>query len=318
MRNSRINLTLAKFTIGYALSMAILFFVINSNSDFYTSIIYHYSNSYFWYFLCLLIPLMIALLFTFLPFIERIASSFKRTILLFGRLMLSMFIVLAIANNYYWGYPFIRPQLFKELNSAEKINTITLVESDGSSHLKLRDYDYQLTEVLYGRKDPYYGIKDRIFMLFQDKSHTTPHLSEFPEIFKDTSLNLSNDQLKIMSDLIIRSNIVDKGTKGWDTSGKLNGLITEFVSNKNEIFYFASLNGGEVSNDHWPAYEFLFKKTHDKIILIKKQRFYTDVAGFENVEFAYVYPYFSGLISLLLLMTLLIGFFLKRIHTQRV
>lgn len=301
METSRKKTIVAKFFLGYAISMTILFFAVSYNRSIYTKLIYHYSDNNLWYVLCLIFPLIIAFLFTYLTFIDRIVSRFRGLLLIFGILTTLLFITSVTFNKIYWGYSFIRPTLFREIDNAIKIKNISLVHNDGNNPLSLRNYDYKLTSNLYGRNDPYYGEKDRIFMNFQDNLNNTHQLSKFPEIFKDELLNITNDKLQKISDLIYETKIVDMGTMGWDTSGKLNGIITEFMSNNNETFYFASLNGGQVSNDHWPNYEFLLKETNDNIILLKKQRFYTDVAGIEGLEFANLYPILFGLFSQIIL-----------------
>lgn len=107
---------------------------------------------------------------------------------------------------------------------------------------------------------------------------------------------------------INESKLVDQGEIKWDTSGQLNGIITEFITEDNEKYIFAGLNGGQVSNDHYPKYEFLFAENNNQYELIKKQRFYTDIAGIEGLEYANLSPFFSFLLTAIgLICAIIIG-----------
>jgi hypothetical protein len=51
-------------------------------------------------------------------------------------------------------------------------------------------------------------------------------------------------------------------------------------------YMLVSIRSGELSNDHYPIYEFLIKK--DKII--KKQKYFYDAAGIEGMEYSILAP----------------------------
>lgn len=152
---------------------------------------------------------------------------------------------------------------------------------------------------LYGRKDFYYGTADRIFMVFQDRSHINGDLSDFPKIYNNPKLKVSKYALQSIDKQIERSHLVDKGEKNYDSSGQLNGIVTEFVTEDNVKYVFAGLSGGEVANDHYPKYEFLFAEKNNQYELINKQRFYIDIAGIEGLEYANIAPFFSILLTVI-------------------
>jgi myo-inositol-1-phosphate synthase len=134
-------------------------------------------------------------------------------------------------------------------------------------------------------------------MVFEDRSHINGYLYDFPKIYNNPELKASKNVLLQIDKQIKESKLIDKGEIKWDTSGQINGIITEFITQDNDKYIFAGLSGGEVSNDHYPKYEFLFAEKNNQYELIKKQRFYTDIAGIEGIEYANISPLFSLLLT---------------------
>jgi len=62
-----------------------------------------------------------------------------------------------------------------------------------------------------------------------------------------------------------------------------------------ERMIFLGLDGQQVSNDHYPCYEFLYTGTKGSgdIKFKRSQRFFYDVAGIEGVEWYVIWPYLS-------------------------
>ncbi len=153
---------------------------------------------------------------------------------------------------------------------------------------------------LLGRKDPYYGNADRPFMVFQDNSSRFPDLYDFPEVYKDTSRNISKDELVSIDTQIQNTGFIDKGDRqhNYDYLGRLIGTATKFQTTNGNKYILAGLEGGEVSNDHYPFYEFLFIEENGSHKLIKKQKYYTDFAGGEGIEHAFIAPFFSFVLAI--------------------
>lgn len=89
------------------------------------------------------------------------------------------------------------------------------------------------------------------------------------------------------------------GESGWDTTGQLNGIVTEFITKDKTQYIYASLHGGQVENDHFPFYEFLFIKVGNNYKLIKEHRYYTDIAGIEGLDYPNIAPIFSSILTVL-------------------
>ena len=129
----------------------------------------------------------------------------------------------------------------------------------------------------------------------------------------DSTKKINIQSLKEIISIIKGSRLYDKRSYGNHITGGLFGIITEFKTFNNKKLLFAGLNGGEVSNNHFPFYEFLFIKVGNNYSLVKSQRFYTDLAGLEGLEFSIVVPMISFIISSMLILFLIISALLKRI-----
>jgi hypothetical protein len=296
---------------GFTIAHGLLSFLIASNRQLYKNISLHYSDSITWYFILFLVPLLAGLTFRLWLKDKYISKGLK---ILFGSVLIAQlaFTVTASIMNYnYWGYAFKRPPVFNEILCSDRVITCSRVSNFDSSGIKQLKVVFDTTKSmdnLYGRKDFYSGISDRIFMVFQDRAHINGHLYDFPEIYNNQKQKVSKDILKSIDKEVIESRLVDKGEKGWDTSGQLNGIVTEFVTEDSTQYIFAGLGGGQVSNDHYPEYEFLFAIKDNQYKLIRKQRFYIDVAGIEGLEYANIAPFFSLLLTAIgLVSSIIIG-----------
>lgn len=285
---------------GFTIAHGLLSFMTVSNRQLYDHISLHYSDSLTWYLIFFLVPLFAGLTFYFWIKNKYVSKDLRTLLSSLFFLQLAFTVTTSIMNFNYWGYAFKRPAVFSEILRADKILTCSRVSNIDSTCIKplqiVTDTKKSMVN-LYGREDFYYGTSDRIFMVFQDRAHINGHLYDFPEIYNNPQLKVSKDVLLIIDKQIKESKLVDKGKKNWDTSGQLNGIITEFLSVDNTKYIFVGLSGGQVSNDHYPFYEFLFLKNNNQFELIKKQRFYTDVAGIEGLEYSNIAPFFSLLLT---------------------
>lgn len=285
---------------GFTIAHILLAFLTTSNRQLYDTITLHYSDNLTWHFIFFLVPLLAGLTFYFWLKNKYISKDLK---ILFGSLLLLQLAFTGIAsimNFNYWGYAFKRPPVFSEILKADRVLTCSRVSNIDSTGIKAFHVTIDTTKSmdnLYGRKDFYYGTADRIFMVFEDRAHINGYLYDFPKIYNDPKLKASKNSLLSIDKQINESKLIDKGEKNWDTSGQLNGLITEFKTEDNEKYIFAGLSGGQVSNDHYPKYEFLFAEKNNQYELIKKQRFYNDIAGIEGLEYANISPFFSLLLT---------------------
>ena len=306
------------FTVGHGL----LFLMIVANRNLYSTLSYHYSDNITWYVLMFVLPLILGVSFYFWIRRKIIAKGIK---ILFGFifiLQLAFTIISATKNLDYWGYAFKRPTIFKEITNANTIlqcSKVTNYDSTGLKSLYVVIDTTENFENLFGRKDPYYGNVDRPFMVFQDNSHKHGDLYDFSNVYYDTTKNLPSNELESIETQIQKTGIIDKGEQkfNYDHLGQLNGVLTKFQTVDNKTYIFAGLRGREISNDHYPFYEFLFIEKNGSSILIKKQKFYTDFAGIEGLEYSNIAPIFSLMLTIVGILVLTILLTINKIMTNR-
>ena len=298
---------LGYFSIHGLLSPFILIF-----HKWYNNLLYHYSEYWLWNFLFFILPALFGILSYF--WLRNKVLSQKSKIIFAS---LSSFIVLInitglYLNNYYWGYITKRPCVFNEVQHATKILNscfVSNVDSTGFHSWKISKSSNVKFNSLYGRKDLYYGVSDRSLMVFQDNASVGNNLSDFEIIFNDSLRNIDRNILKNLESQIRSSGIVDLGEPGYDSSGQLSGFITEFITKDDEKYVFTGLSGTNVANDHYSKYEILFNAENGEYKLLKKQRFYVDIAGLESIEFAIISPFFSLLLTIVLMGIILMSKF---------
>ncbi len=275
----------------------------------YASIIYHYSDCLTWYVLFYLFPISIGLIVFFLLKNKTIPRRIRMVIWFIAIIEISSLLTGLIFNKNYWGYAQKRPTVFKEVKKADIVTSIariSSVDTTGIRPLFIINDTTKKIDCLFGRKDAYYGLTDRIFMVFQDRAPGTGNLYDFPEIYNSHLTKPIEKALPIISEQIINSDFIKKGRFRQNNLKVLNGFLTEFITTDSVVYVFACLKGSEVSNDHYPYYEFLFSGNAGQNRLLKEQRFYTDVAGIEGLEFAIFFPFISILLTILGL--IIIGF----------
>ncbi len=308
----------AGFTVGHGL----LFLMIIANRNLYNTLIYHYSDNITWYVLMFGFPLVVGLAFYYWAKKKIISKSIK---ILFGIvfiLQLSFTIISGSKNLDYWGYAFKRPTVFKEINNASTLLQCSKVSNYDSAGLKSLYVVIDTTEDfenLFGRKDPYYGNVDRPFMVFQDNSHQHGDLYDFSNVYYDTTKKLPPIELENINAQIQKTGIIDKGEQkfNYDHLGQVDGVVTKFRTDDNKTYILAGLWGREISNDHSPFYEFLFIKENGNYNLTKKQKYYTDFAGIEGLEYANLAPIFSLLVTVIGSTILTIILTIEKIMTNR-
>lgn len=306
------------FTVGHGL----LFLMIVANRNLYNTLSYHYSDNITWYVLMFGLPFVVGLAFYYWAKKKTISKSIK---ILFGIVFifqLSFTFISGSKNLDYWGYAFKRPTVFKEINNASTLLQCSKVSNYDSTGLKSLYVVIDTTEGfenLFGRKDPYYGNVDRPFMVFQDNSHQHGDLYDFSNVYYDTTKNIPPNELENLDAQIQKTGIIDKGEQKfyYDHLGQLNGIVTKFRTDDNKTYIFAGLRGREISNDHYPFYEFLFVKENGKFNLTRKQKYYTDFAGIEGLEYANLASIFSLMLTVIGIIALTIILTIEKIMTNR-
>jgi hypothetical protein len=94
-----------------------------------------------------------------------------------------------------------------------------------------------------------------------------------------------------------------EGAPGYEHARELTGIALEAKGREGQRYLFVAATGRQVSNDHYPYYEFLFQEAGQGAApkLLSHRRLYYDVAGMEGAEWPVVF------VILLLFGTLLVA-----------
>ncbi|RZK50063.1 MAG: hypothetical protein EOO87_19475 [Pedobacter sp.] len=288
--------TAAGFTPAHGLLTTLLLF----NRQSYNNIIFHHSESLTWYFIFFLMPLLAGIAFYFWLKNKSISKAYK---IIFGSILILQIgftITAAVMNSNYWGYAFKRPTVFDEIFIPKKLLSYSTVATDVTDRKSLS----VTTDILSGKNfypgdEFYYSIPGRIEMIQHDLTYIVGYSFGHTVQYNNPVLELSENRLENIYGQIKATNFIDPGEDGYNTADELSGFAAEFLAVDNSKYLLTGLKGRQVSNDHYPYYEFLFTEIDGQYKLIKKQKFYTDVAGIEGLEYANIAPAFSLLLTVI-------------------
>ena len=316
MTKFKILKTACKAAIFYSIIRLIILIVFRY-ADLYDFLYFHFSNDFAWIFLTLIIPLSTAILIAI-----KLKSKFLTDL---GKFFLPLLIIVSLIgfgfNKSYWGHIIKRPSVFSELKNATEILSITEANKDSDSSdfkiskdtIQYYDFDYFL--------NLYYKNFERPFMQFSALGQGG-NLYQYKNIAKNSNLKLLNEELKEIETLILNSGFLVKPDAGYEKYGNaLNIQIIEFTTSKkrgylisknnedrtkplfdyDKKYLFVTINSGEIENDHYPIYEFLIENNS----IVKKQKYFYDVAGIEGIEYSLLAPIAE--IAILILSLLLFG-----------
>ncbi|MGI4872785.1 MAG: hypothetical protein ACRYFX_16620 [Janthinobacterium lividum] len=310
MPSKKLSLLLALMLSGFTIAQGFLSFLVFHDHALINQISLHYSDELVWYVLYILTPLVFGLLVALCFRQHNISKSITFILYFISSIQLISQVLMVSKSSNHWGYYFKRPAVFSEVSQAYRVINLSYVfTNDSVQPVKLeisKDTSRNLTE-LYGRKDPYYGNSDRALMVFEDNAHIGGYLYDFPKIYKDSTKKAKTPELNTISTLIFSSDIIQKEEPSYRSGRLLSGVIIDFQTKENERYLFAGLSGPEISNDHYPFYEFLFRKNGNNLSLLKKQQFYYDIAGIEGFEYTFFSPILSLVLTILLLILILLS-----------
>lgn len=240
---------------------------------------------------------------------QKVSSKFLTNL---GKIFLPLLILLTITgygfNKSYWGYIIKRPSVFTEVKNANEVLSITSLEKKFNENqfkiltdsISYKKYDYF--------PDLYYSNFERPYMVFENMRNRG-NLWNYEDVANNENLKLSPKEVNQIQNLILNSSFLESPDKGYEERGNRYDIqIIEFVSsdesnttivptNENisqrtpslefeNRFLLVSIKSGELSNDHYPFYEFLIEDNQ----ILKKQKYFYDVAGIEGLEYSILAP----------------------------
>jgi hypothetical protein len=203
------------------------------------------------------------------------------------------FVAAVTFSKVYWGYWLWRPTLDSRILEVRRYLGVSFIEAEPQAGVPLafvEDPETSVSEELerYRRDDYTYGDKRVLEVL-----DTRGALSTLP--LKRTV------ELHTLLALIQGTDALAEPEPGYAPRGsRLYGLALEAEGHDGSRLLFLGLHGGEVSNDHYPAYEFLFQAPPgtERFEQVSVNRWFIDVAGVEGAEWYFVFLFFFPLLVL--------------------
>lgn len=227
-------------------------------------------------------------------------------IFLFGTGLAAVLSFLAAigVSKAYWGYFIRRPSVDRSIYQIEQVVSLTALRSekqpDGSVRFVTHD-GYSIADRLSVCRDhrswvSYYCLEERILATLDDLGKLPPSSQQMP-----------SHELAALYSRLEATQLLHKGAPGYDRARELMGIALVAEGRGRQRYLIVGVTGGQVSNDHYPYYEFLFRLPEEGPgpILLSCRRFFYDVAGLEGMDGLKLWPVFFLLG--MMIVTLVVG-----------
>ncbi len=197
------------------------------------------------------------------------------------------FIAAVVISKLYWGYWLARPALDPRILEAHRYLGVSFIDAAPQAGVPLAFVEDPATsvseELRRYRQDDYTFGESRVL----DALDMHGALDTLP--LKRTV------ELHTLLELIQGTGALVEAEPGYAESGtRLHGLALEAEGRDGRRLLFLGLHGGQVSNDHYPTYEFLFQAAPgtERFELVSVNQWFFDVAGIEGAEWYALFLFF--------------------------
>lgn len=212
-----------------------------------------------------------------------------------------------IISRSYWGYYLARPGLPSAVDEIASVNAAVYVTIDNADTPTPQVSTVVISPGHFKRvrvdavRDPYYFLEDRIILHLEENNLAPVSVEVGTEEVGDGSDAEASLDLSELPALITASGLLAASDPGYRGSSTLEGNVVDGLDVSGRRVLFAGLKGRQVSNDHYPYYEMVFRDTgqENRLSFVEGHRFFFDVAGIEGMEWYGVMFGFS-LVGLLL------------------
>jgi hypothetical protein len=192
----------------------------------------------------------------------------------------------AVVSTNYWGYPFARPAI-PEVAKARRVLSVTSLRAvrQGARCALEAETLPDLHQHLASRRKYVDEFPDlRALVALEDRGLLPPDAR--PPAWLEPS---------ILYQAVVDAGILVRGDPGYDLAGCFGGYAIELSlpSGKSRLLFTAG--GPEVSNDHHPYYEVLFRREGTGLIPERKRIAFFDIAGIEGLEWPLLHGIFVTL-----------------------
>ncbi len=223
-------------------------------------------------------------------------------------------------SRMYWGYFLTPPPVPKIVNRWSTIQSITPIiapETTAPPRLEIApDWNCSASRQSPLFEDLPYCVSTRCNTSFCDSSRVLISLYN-QDLLNQVFPTINPSKLAEIEAAIAASDRLFPVEPGYDETAADNfrGLIIEAQDSAGENYVMVGFNAGQIANDRYPVYEFIFHRTADDTLDLRvSQRFYYDIAGIEGATAGIIFLVFAILSFFLTLIILLIYYLIQLKH----
>lgn len=226
------------------------------------------------------------------------------------------FIIPALAafgfSKYYWGYYVSTPPIPFFEESVKSIESVSYIQEDATTgNVNIEAFDFSSGRfkelLLYYKDHPDAGVWGRLPIQIYNQNMAPDNIKTLPK----------EEVVLIIEKARSHGSFIKKGEQGYDYTKWLRGHIAKGLNVNGDTMVFACLRGQQVSNDHYPVYDFVFRiRTEGKYELIASQTYFEDIAGLEGLRIKELLKVFIGLWMVLTALTLFLFIISKVLDTK--
>ena len=179
-------------------------------------------------------------------------------------------------SRYYWGYFVARPSTAEAVGGIATIEGISVVGCDlspGPPRCELWPRRSVAEAVDYCRSDPYECLDGRIAVGLEDAG-----------LLPGRAHPIDVAALRRVEAVLADARFLASSEPGYDGNKRLGGIVASGRSATGQPLLAVGLEGGQVSDDHYPYYELRVSTEGSMPRVVRRSVFFHDVAGIEGFE----------------------------------
>jgi hypothetical protein len=212
---------------------------------------------------------------------------------LVGGLLVVSFIAGVAFSRYYWGYWFTPPSIGPTVRRFAELQSFVKIDAERPSSVLA----WRFSSLPAGEIDKGASWHHRSSIhFFWFRLHEALWEARVPAVPEKTP---PENLLRAIEKHVALSEVLVDGHPGSPLAKRLNGYAAIGRAHSGELLVVLALNGGEMSNDHYPVFDFAYAcdTAGDPCHLIKENVYFEDVAGFEGFRWyrASLLAFFLGI-----------------------
>lgn len=224
-------------------------------------------------------------------------------------------------SRMYWGYFVTPPPVPRMVNGWSEIQSITPIiapETIEPPRFEIAsDWNCSASRQSPLLDDLPYCASNRCNTEFCDSSRVLISLYN-QGLLNQVFPTIDPSKLGEIEEAIIDSDRLFPIEPGYEelAANNVRGLIIEAQDSAGEKYVLVAFGTGQIANDRYPVYEFIFHRTPDNTLDLRvSQRFYYDIAGIEGLSAGIVFLVFA-ILSFFITLIILIIYYLTQLKNS--